>query len=95
MIYEIIIGPDEQEGGVAYYMNLKDNFSNYHSQEGSGGWDYLGPRKSTTERWFSYAKRHLHLPKKIKQTKLKWSDADVKPYGYSQGAGHTPQGIRI
>ncbi len=88
---EIVIGPDPYgPGGVAWSMASCDRDGNWNRRD-SGGWGGTGPRRNDPGAWLAAAKRHLVLPDGVRR----WADADVTPYGWSQGAGHAPGGVRI
>jgi len=89
----ITISPDPQEPGVAYY--LETDQGDGWEEDDSGGWGGSGPRRETTDAWFRLAQRRLGLPPWVKRAGLRWDDADVRPYGWSQGSGHAPQGLTI
>lgn len=92
---KIEIGPDDQEPGIAYGVTGTDNQGEWDSFD-SGGWNGSGPRRSSDpDAWFALAKRRLRLPRPVRAAGLTWEDADVRPYGWSQGRGHAPQGITI
>lgn len=91
---KINIGPDEQSSGVAYYATMRHH-GEWDTLD-SGGWNGRGPRRaSDPDSWKALAMRHLKLPKPVKAAGLSWNDADVRPLGWSRGAGHAPQGITI
>ena len=90
---KITVGPDTQCPGVGYNINL-----NHHDEcdsFDSGGWNGTGPRRETTDAWFALWKRRNRLPYPVREAGLAWADAEVQPFGWSQGAGHAPQGITI
>jgi len=90
----IVVGPDEQGSGVSYSATIKKHGETESFD--SGGWGGGGPRRhADPDAWLALAKVHLKLPAPVKRARLKWADATVKPFGYSQGAGHAPSGITI
>lgn len=81
----ITIGPDTQsgEGGVCWHVATAEDSID------SGG-AARGPRDSESpDAWLAYARRQLA------GMGIRWASADVRPYGWSQGAGHAPQGIVV
>jgi hypothetical protein len=87
----IVVGPDNVMSGSCFNVMLKDS---------EGDWDALatggtarGPRDDENpDAWLAWAKRQVagEIRKRIA-----WSKATVKPFGWSLGAGHAPQGIEI
>jgi len=94
-MFKINVGPDEQSG-VAYSAMIRregegDSFDSFSS----GGWRGNGPRQASPDAWLALVKRHLKLPAPVKKAGLSWTDAEVRPRGWSKGSGHAPQGVTI
>ena len=88
----IVIGPDESEPGISWGLQGWHIRGEYWENLDSGGWAGTGPKRvDDTDAWYAYAKRTIRLPKGVSR----WSDADVSPYGWSEGEDHAPNGIRI
>lgn len=85
----LLIGPDETAPGITYTITDDDGSLD------SDGWGGSGPRTPTTDAWFALARRRIRLPKPVKAAGLIWNSASVEPFGWSQGPGHAPQGIRV
>ncbi len=86
-----IIGPDEQCGGTAW--TFTDGAESWGS-DGSPG----AVRNRTITGWTNYARRHVKAPRREAPgngPRLRWTDADVTPHGYSDGPGHCPNGARF
>jgi hypothetical protein len=90
----ITIGPDPvYHSGTCWHLSAQSLDGDWESHD-SGGWGGSGPRRSEDpDAWFALAKRRLGLPPF--DGVRRWTDADVRPDGYSQGLGHAPQGVRI
>lgn len=87
----LVIGPDPIYGGTCWHLSAQSLDGEWQSHD-SGGWGGSGPQRSEDpSAWFSLARRRLHLPFGARR----WDDATIRPDGYSQGAGHAPEGIRI
>ena len=91
----IVVGPDSHGPpmGVSWYES--SNLGNGYESDGSGVWTGPGPRRSTPDAWVALLRRHHRLPSLVRKAGQKWVDADVTPDGYSQGAGHAPEGVMI
>lgn len=88
---KIVAGPDDVCGGSCWHIMMQDP-DGYWDSVATGG-TARGPRDNDDPRaWLAWAQRQVagEMRKRIA-----WSQAEVKPFGWSQGAGHAPQGIEI
>jgi hypothetical protein len=90
----LTIGPDDNgTNSVDWGLTIVDSEGN-RDHDSSDGRNGSGPRSRETNAWLAYARRHVPAPV-INGQKLRWIDATVRPFGWSQGAGHAPNGITI
>lgn len=92
----ITVGPSEQvANAIDYGIVAEDPDTGMDMIEGSG-WSCPESRYPTSPRaWVRRLRQHVTLPMMAREAGRRWADATVTPYGWSQGAGHAPQGIRI
>jgi hypothetical protein len=89
----ITCGPDEQFSGSAWCVSEIDEEGGDQGDVASGG-TIRGPKNSDDpDAWLAWVRRQVagHLGRLV----VDWSTAEVQPAGYSEGAGHAPQGIRV
>jgi hypothetical protein len=94
MTVTIIAGPDDHTRN-AVSLSIVDSDGDLW---GNDSWTSPKARHPTTTRgWLTRIRRHIHLPQPVKDARprLSWEDATVKPYGWSEGAGHAPNGVTI
>lgn len=90
----LTVAYDGTEPGIAWHRETFDGEE--WDMVGSNGWKGPGPREAhAVDAWFKFARRKLRLPHAVGKAGLRWKDAEVKPVGYSQGPGHTQDGITI
>lgn len=98
MKVDITVGPDDQHGGgnaIAWYITVTDPDGCRYA-DSSGGWTCpasLHPVR--TWAWVARLRRHVRLPREVRKAGLGWADATVYPFGWSEGAGHAPQGVVV
>ena len=87
----IVVGPDDVCGGACWNIMGQDHEGDWESVA-SGGTP-RGPRDTEDpDAWLAWAQRQVAGETR---KRIAWSQAEVKPFGWSLGAGHTPHGIEI
>jgi len=87
----IVAGPDECGGGSCWNVTMTDTDGEWDSVA-SGGTS-RGPRDSDNpDAWLAWVRRQVSGELR---NRVAWSQAKVKPFGWSLGAGHAPHGIDI
>lgn len=85
----ITIGPDAYEPGTSW--GVDDSLGEMLAD----GCSDRGPRPRgpypTVGEWLAYASRAVS----IRRHSPRWSEAEVKPIGWSPGAGYAPNGVKI
>lgn len=103
----LVIGPSEVDQGTDWNLEVDTGDGEWESH--SSGGSNRGPQgqghRGTTDPdvWLAYAKRKMKAPRLAlgwsgngrRYVRLRWTDATIKPFGYSQGSGHAPNGIRL
>ena len=88
---KIVAGPDDVCGGSCWLIMMCDS-EGYWDSVASGG-TARGPKDSDNpDAWLSWVQRQVAGETR---KRIKWSQAEVTPFGWSQGAGHAPQGITV
>ena len=89
----ITCGPDTQgEGGSCWNADSPD--ADGYSMHFAHGGTSRGPRNDQTpDGWLTWLKSQVRS--ECGAWRFKWADAEVSPRGWSQGAGHAPNGIRV
>jgi hypothetical protein len=83
----LIVGPDSESRGTAWGARTPDDTI------GSGGSPgrAKGARTRRTDDWIPAVRRAM----RDLGIKRSLSDAEIAPSGWSQGAGHAPDGVRV
>lgn len=79
---------DRNMGGTAVNVLIDGDFYD------TDGWDEEVDSFLVDE-WYTALQRLARFPRVLKDAGLTWADGDVKPFGYSQGLGHTQEGIVV
>lgn len=96
IIARITIGPSDWERHAVDYGTESPDRDGYLTSDDGHGYPLArGRHPNDIHGWLRAAKRHARLPRNVKAAGLRWSDAEVKPSGYSAGPGHAPGGITI
>ena len=86
----LTVGPDRESGmgGTSWSASTADDII------GSGGSSgrAKGERTRSTDDWTPAIRRAM---RDLGLTGLRLGDATIEPWGWSQGSGHAPQGVRV
>jgi hypothetical protein len=97
-VVRLEVGPSTQvDNAIDWYLTAVDTSSwpsVRHIGETGDGWTCpAGRQPVSTDGWLARARRRLGLPAIVRFAGQRWTDAIVHPLGYSEGAGHSPDGI--
>lgn len=88
--FVITAGPSDVGSGADWYVS--EQTDDGRDSVASGGTP-RGPRDSDNPRaWMAWARRQVG---RVGKWTIHWADAEVRPAGFSTGAGHAPNGVEI
>ena len=96
IIAQITIGPSDHEEHAVDYATATPDSEGYLSTDDSGGYPLArGRHPVATDGWVRAARKHVGLPVAVILDGQGWADAEVRPFGWSEGAGHAPGGVEL